>query len=359
MRLTLRPFAAALLLAGAAACSDSTGPNVPLDPVALQADLQVANSAASSPATVSLAILGPQIGFALQTDGGALGIAGLPAALMKDPHALATRADLRAMAVEGGLTAAAIPAAALGKTFEYDVELGRYAAGARLGAPANGVRFVLYAIDPIYDEVAVPLVETGYVDLTRTVVNQVATARVQVHAGGANAVKVLDYSASVRGSAISPEIIVTGFARNAADSLTFTLTSGFSLANETIDIDWRTAVPTRGLATRVEQSIGGGGESPTLELFGLITSPNGRVSLEGTVDLFSGGTLTVKVNGQTFALMELHGVEGEPTVTNPQGQPLTQSETQMLLQIFEWFGQAFQWYAGLLGPVDALLDLSF
>ena len=36
----------------------------------------------------------------------------------------------------------------------------------RTGAPANGVRFLLYAVDPVTFQPVEPLVEAGYVDIT-------------------------------------------------------------------------------------------------------------------------------------------------------------------------------------------------
>lgn len=352
---TLRSLLSLTLIA--AACESATAP-APLDPAGVQADLSAASSAVSAPATVSLGALGPQIGLALDGAGGALGMADLPAALLKDPNALTAGAE-RGARVLGGGTASVIPQAALGKTFEYDAELERYAAGQRAGAPANGVRFVLYAVDPITDALVFPLVETGYVDLTRSVTNQALTARVEAYSGGQAPAKVLDYAVSVQGTITNPTVIVAGFARNGVDSLTFTLNSTVSLATSTIAIDWRTALPSRGLSSRVEQTITGG-EVPQVVIDGLLESQSGRVGITGTIAAQSGGTLTVKVNGSTFATITVDGPEDEtPTILNAQGQPPTPAEAAMLRQILGWFQAAFETYEDLLDPVDRLLDLTF
>ncbi len=355
---SVRTLLSVLLLSTAAACESATAPT-PLDPAGVQSDLAAASAAVSAPATASLGALGPQIGLALADAGGALGMAGLPAALLKDPDALAASSDLRARVLDGGNTASVIPQAALGKTFEYDTTIDRYAAGQRSGAPVNGVRFVLYAVDPVSEELVFPLVETGYVDLSRTVTNQSLTARVEAFSGGQTPVKVLDYAATVQGTITNPTVIVAGFARNGVDSLTFTLSSTVSLANSTIAIDWRTALPSRGLSSRVQQTLTGG-ELPQVTIDGLLQSQSGRVGISGTLLAQSGGTLTVKVNGDTFATIALDGLVDEtPTILNAQGQPPTPAEAAMLRQILEWFENAFDTYEDLLDPVDQLLDLTF
>ena len=224
----------------------------------MQADLVAAYDATNAPASVSFGTLGGAISLALADAGGAVRVADL----------------------------SVIPQVALGRTFEFDTIADRYAAGQRTGAPANGVRFVLYAVDPVTEALVFPLVETGYADLTRVVTN--------------------------------PTILVAGFARNGIDSLTFTLASTISLANSTIALDWRTALPTRGLTTRVQQTIRGG-QLP-------------QVVLDGLVD-------------------------ETPTILNAQDQPLTATEQAMLRQILEWFEGAFDVYEDLLDPVERLLDI--
>ena len=350
----LRPFVATATLAVAAACSDGGTAPVPLDPAGLQGDLASAVAAGSAPATESFGVASLAIGDILGDQMPA--VIALPVALLKDPAAQKLDgATLQLARASTGTEPASIPAAALGVTFEYDAALDRYVAGERGGAPANGVRFVLYAVDPATEAFVEPLVETGYAEITRTVTNDRATARVQVFSGVANVTKVLDYAATVRGTLTVPELSVTGFARNASDSLAFALGSEVDLARERLSINWRAAVPSRGLVTRLEQSIGGG-ENPTISINSVIASRNGRVGMSGTISLFGEGTLTVKVNGDTFATIAMNGVEGEPTITGASGQPLTPEEEAMLEQIFEWFGDAFTWFSSLLAPVGPLLD---
>lgn len=347
----------ALAAVATTACTETTGPA--LNTEGLEADLVAASSAAAAPAAVSFTMVGAEIDRTLRLLGGGSAVADLPAALVVNPKAVVERAELRARISASGGEAAAIPAAALGGTFEYNASTGRYSRGIRTGAPANGVRFVLYAVDPATQRIVTPLVETGYADLTRSVTQQGLMARVEVWGGAANLIKALDYSVTVSGTIVSPQVLVAGFARNGTDSLAFSLTSQFSLATQTIAIDWRAAVPARGLSSRVQQSIVGG-ESARVTINGLLISRNGRVGIAGTIEQVTGGTLVVTVNGRSFATIALDSATDEtPTVLNSDGQPLTRAQEQLLQNILEWFREAFDLFENLMDPVEHLLDIAF
>ena len=348
----------ALVALVSSACADTTGPRA-LDADALEADLAGANNAVAAPAVVSFTEVGSEINRTLALLGGGSAVVDLPAALLVNPKALVERAELRARVRSEFGEAAAIPAAALGGTFEYSVALSRYVRGTRTGAPANGVRFVLYAVDPATHDIIVPLVETGYADLTRTVAQQTATARVEVFGGGATPLKVLDYSVTIGGAVVSPTVLVAGFAKHGTDSLAFSLRSALSLAQQTIAIDWRTALPSRSLTSRVQQTLVGGA-SPRLDIDGLLTSASGRVRIAGTIQQATGGTLTVSVNGNTFATITMDSAEDDsPTILNGNGEPPTEREQHLLRHILDWFEDAFDTYEDLLDPVEHLLDIAF
>jgi hypothetical protein len=358
-------MAAALVLA--TACGDD-GPNYPdvFDPAAMQDELSTANAAMMAPATESFAASGPLIDNALVAlDGEPLALEA-PAMLLDGGHlrmsearSVATRlrraASLRT-AVAGGTRAHAIPPAALGKTFEYNPVTDEYEMGNEAGAPSNGVRFVLYAVDPIDGSPVEPLVERGYVDLTRTATSSSATARVVVYTAAAS--PVLDYAARIAGAVTSPRVELEGFARNGEDRLDFTLETAFSLQDESIEIDWRTRVPTRDLITRLQQSFNDGADA-TFQIDAAVVSASGRIDMDGTIHEETGGSIAVKVNGETFATMVLANGEADPTVVNAGGEPLTQEEQATLLQIFEWFAGAIFVFILLLAPMGTLLDSAF
>ena len=72
---------------------------------------------------------------------------------------------MSAATLDVGLASPALRPEALGSTYIYDPALRRYVvAPGRSGAPANGVRFILYAVNPVTHE-PISAVEIGYADL--------------------------------------------------------------------------------------------------------------------------------------------------------------------------------------------------
>ena len=303
-------------------------------------------------------MVGGEISTALSAAGGGLGLADLPAVMLSEPTALRTREALQLRVTDlANNTAADIPASALGKTFVYDTLTNTYVASTIGGAPTNGVRFVLYAVDTATRVVVEPLVTVGYADITRTVTANRATARVQVFSTVGDAVKVLDYSTTVEGSALAPQVVVRGFARSASDSLAFSMETSFSLATSSFGVTWRALIPSRGLTTQIKETLQGG-DTPRIVFDGIIKSLNGNVSMAGAVT-DAGGALKVRVNGDLFATITLSSAEDvEPTITGPTGQPLTAEEQAMLERIFDWFTGAFEFFFDLLSPVEGLIDLA-
>jgi hypothetical protein len=307
-----------------------------------------------------MAELGGAIDLTLAEMGGTSAVVDLPAALVVDPKALMTRLELRSRVRKEIGTAALIPLDALGKTFVWDVEVDHYVMSDLPGAPANGVRFVLYAVDPITHDVVEPLVETGYADLTRTSTATTVTARVEVYSAGIAPVKVLDYSVTVQGPAVAPTFLVDGFARNGTDSLAFELSSTLAFVAETIELDWNAEHAARGVGAHVLTTLTTGGATPNALINGLIAGPNGSVRIEGQVFDATGGTISVKVNGELFATITVEQAEDEtPVILNAAGDPPTEAEAEMLRMIFHWFARAFVVFASLLAPVGTLLDIAF
>lgn len=378
MSFHMKPFApsrvarmamAAMLVAATTACGDD-GPNYPdvFDPAAIAEEIGGAGAAMNAPATESFAASGSLIDDAIAAIGVPLAVE-TPAQLLDGPLQMRELRSLMARmkrpaaalrtATPGGTTAQAIPAFALGKTFVYDPEAGAYEVSDVPGAPSNGTRFVLYAVDPVFGEPVEPLVETGHVDLTRTAGANSATARVEVFAAGVSNLKVLDYLARVAGSATSPRIELEGFATNGQDRVEFTLVTAFSFADDRVSLNWRTEVPTSDLVLRLEQSFIDD-ENPRFNIDAAVVSANGRIDLDGTVTDEEGGALVVKVNGEDFATMELAtGEDEEPTILNADGEPLTEEEQSTLLQIFEWFAGAFIVFLALMAPMGTVLDAAF
>src|SRR5881296_789536 len=177
-RSALAPLAPALALALlVAACGgDSTGPGPmkPSDPLATAANIQGLDATFTSPAfqsfafasTYSPAGLSPVAALrtVLRAAGPALGAR--RALSPTESRLAATALHAVLVAPSGGMSTPILPPAYLGKTFERTTDpvsgSTAYYPTDRAGAPAKGVRFVLYALDPVYP--ILPLQEIGYAD---------------------------------------------------------------------------------------------------------------------------------------------------------------------------------------------------
>jgi len=138
-----------------AACSDNpiVSTTIPNPPVTDQ-DLRALDSAYSSEALAvsggaSWLISTPLRSAPLAPLGAALRITLPPAPGIATPRGAISHSDARLLA---GLARSAsrgpvIPAALLGRTFEWDPDSVAYLVSRRIGAPANGVRFILYRPD--------------------------------------------------------------------------------------------------------------------------------------------------------------------------------------------------------------------
>ena len=150
------------------------GPTVPFDPSGTSADLEAVNTAFASPAFTEFAALSLMFDAALggaplvSSSAAALDLRGagtaetLQAAAARSAERIARMAPLRRRQSLSA-SSAAIPAEFVGKTFVWNGTA--YEVSTLIGAPAGGVRFLLYAIDPVTRIPTTPLTETGYVDL--------------------------------------------------------------------------------------------------------------------------------------------------------------------------------------------------
>ena len=117
-------------------------------------------------------------------------------------------------------------ASALGKVFTYDATAKRYVPSTRTGAPANGVRFVLY--DEGANNEPITAREIGVADLTdekRTAVGVAGIKLVVVIDG----VTRLSYAFDVSVPGGSPNFNVQGFVVDGEDRLNFTINASSAL----------------------------------------------------------------------------------------------------------------------------------
>jgi hypothetical protein len=243
-----------------------------------------------------------------------------------------------------------VPAEVAGKTFVYDPGTGSYGPSALTGAPSNGVRFILYAVDPVSYAPVEPLAETGYVDLIDLSAGATQAARVIVVSGG---VTYVDYTISASSTASSGRVSVIGTVTDGVTQAivnlasTITYTAGLTL---TYSLD----VPQRDVSIDLTVSASNISEpSGTIAINLSMRGPNGTVSMIGQFTETS-GTLNVRINGGAFATVTTDGLT--TTITRNDGAPLADDEMLALQGVFEVQSGAFIAFDQMLAPVGALFD---
>ena len=348
---------AALALSGCG--SDSAAPLVPFNPAGASADFDAVNTTFASPVYTSFSTQSLLFDAAL---GGAPLVSASAAAL--DVHGGGTAGELQVAAARSaeriarivprpagaGLSAAsaAIPAQYLGKTFVYSG--GSYVVSAETGAPANGVRFILYALDPVTLLPAVPLDPTGYVDLIDLSSGSTTAARVVVVSGTTT---YLDYRVSATSTVSSGLVAVVGFITDGATRATFSLRSTLTYASG-LTLSYSLDVPQRGLS--IDLTMSASGLTPVASNIAVILDmrgQNGWVRLTGEFNA-TGGVLNVAINGTPFATIT-STTGAAPVITGAAGQPLAQDELDALQRVFDFADGSFASFDEMVTPVGSLL----
>lgn len=349
MRVThyARRLVAAGVALAVAACSGGDG-NAPseFNPQGTTADMSAAQSAFQAQQVSSFAVLSPRISTVLN------GSAVVKSSALAVRGTNATRAarELAAIVPKSGVVQAAvmaIPQQYLGTTFVWDAGTSAYVASNLAGAPSDGVRFLLYAVDPVMLQPVEPLVETGYVDVTDHGTLSTVDVNVKVVEGD---VVYLNYDVTAHATTTGGVVNIDGYASDGTTLANFHLaiTVTQTTSSETIAYTYQVNVPSRHLTLTWSLSMTSTNQSGfTATLDFVANGPNGNVRLTGSygVDL---QTLTIRVNGANFATVDLSGPE--PVITGADGQPLSSDDEASMQAIVEFYQNS----GGMLDGLTAL-----
>ncbi len=344
----------AAVCAGLTGCGGS-GPDVPFNPAGTSADIQAVNAALASPTFTSFSTLSPLFDAALGSplvSASANAFDFRRATTGGEIRAAAERAAKRVAALTPamahgafGVSSAAIPPQFAGKTFEYSG--GSYVAGARTGAPANGVRFLLYAINPV---TLVPAEEIGYVELTDLSGSSTQAAQVLVVSGET---VYLDYTVAATATAAGGQVRVNGFVTDGTTRANINLQSTLTQAAG-LTLLYSLEVPQRDVSINMTLTATGlDTQTGTIDIGLGMSGPNGSISMSGQFSA-AGSTLTVGVNGKLFATVTTTG-SAEPVITGVGGAPLADEDVAALRGIFDLTGEAFNSFDALVVPVGGFL----
>jgi hypothetical protein len=343
--------AAGLALALAGCSSDGNAPSE-FDPQGTAADVAAAQDAFASGPTTSFAAVSGDIALALN---GSPLVASSAALALSPPSKASARyaRQIAALAPTGGsaiqASVVAIPSEVAGKTFVWDESTDTYVASDLSGAPSNGVRFLLYAVDPVLYRPVEPVVETGYVDVIDQSTSTLPNVRIMVVQAN---VTYLDYQVVASATTSSGIVTISGFAFNGTIRANFTLknTVTETSGGMVLSLDYQLDVPSRNLSvdwTATFANISPTEVAVTLDL--VVSGPNGDVRLVGSSGV-DGGTYTVKVNGNTFATITLSG--STLVITGASGDPLTPDEEQAVETVFDSYESSLNAFSDLLMPVS-------
>ncbi len=284
-------------------------------------------------------------------------IQALAAATHEAPSSFHERAARAAQEMALNLSTSAqaelIPQEYWGTTFVYVPGQGYQVDGQRTDAPEMGMRFVLYAVDPVTDQVVEPLVETGSVDFIDESTESSVAVRLVVMSSD---VTYLNYSVTASGVFNAPVFTIEGFATDGVERVDFVLTNAIivTFAGTRIDIDYTIDVANHDVRIAVSASLDANEGGGSLAVDGTITHEGQSVRVQGDVSLDGSDSaqLQVTANGSLFATVTI----GPSSISaiGADGQPLSQAEVDALEEIFDVLGDAFDAFESLLDPVEWL-----
>lgn len=240
----------------------------------------------------------------------------------------------------------------LGTTFVFDPSQGRYVADpTRTDAPGNGVRFILYAVNPVTQQ---PIVETeiGWADFTDEGAELANAIELRLQVVSNNAT-FLDYTVTVTETETSASIDIDGFVTNGEDTLTFDL----DITIDANGLSFAAVLEVLNESIRVEASVDFTVENEIVivDIEVVVTSGQDSLRVVASGD-DTGFTAQVFVGNVLFANIQGLG-EGEPSVTGADGRQLTEEEIQALVRAVELIDDIFDLFENLLEPVDGILAL--
>jgi hypothetical protein len=235
--------------------------------------------------------------------------------------------------------AALFPANVLGKTFAWDPDSNRYRLSNQTGAPANGVRFLLYVTGTNGLPVE-PLQPLGYVDLTDESTPSADVLGVLVQFGSQT---VADYTISFVATTSSATITASGSLFGSTGSqVDFTLINGYNDATGTFTTDYHLEA-SNGFSIDFDLT-----QTETSASLDFVLS-DGSNSIQLTANVGPAGISgQIRFNGTTVATIT--GDPENPTITGAGGRDLTDQE---IAELEAMFGTAVELLFGVLFAVFA------
>ncbi len=354
MRPLRRLMPAALLAAATVlgACSDSLSPE-DVDPEQLSANLDdVTTTFANNIAFQSLRQL--SVSFPSY-----IAVAALRATLPEAPRPGAWQGTAAARLRQTRVYASArapgdiltlFPPDVLGKTFEWDVATHAYVAGTRTGAPANGIRLLLYAVNPVTGTpVEAPLQELGSLDLTDESSPQADKLGIVLRLAQT---VVADYDITGSFGITVASLGAQGYIQrpDGTGRITFNLQNTLNIAQGTLALAYDINA-TDGTSIRIELS----GNDQQATLVFRVGRGGNTLEISGT-ETQTAVDAVIKYNGVVVATVT--GNPDDPTIAGANGHVVTEEELLALKHIVERVADFLEDFVeGIFGPADVVFGL--
>jgi len=351
------------LVVGLAACDDAAGPGSdadgPFNPVTSAADFQAVESAFDTPVFASLGAMSGSFSHIN-------GAPALASTLLDAGWDLATAGESWQLQEAGNRVAGAlysssaaallIPESFRGRTYVYYPEQGYHYDAERTGAPATGMRFILYEVNPVTHDPGTT--EIGYVDILDESTDASLVARLVVVSDGT---EYMNYTVSASGLIGSVSFGVSGFITDGTDQVDLDLTTSFSstFASERAEISYTIGVPTRdfdltaSLVMEFERETDLGSMTVDVQF----SEGSNSVRFQGSFAITEqeAGTLEVLVNGELFATITMEG--DSFSIAGPNGEALSAEHAQALRDMMDGFEVLFDdTFEDFIRPVSWLFQ---
>lgn len=359
-----RLAAAALVVAlVTAACSDSTAPTFS-DPSAISAEFQQVDGAFQSSVYESFSGLsefmapgGGPVASAL------LGATAPEAMLERDQPRSAVAAErLRAMIprLSGPLAGPIINDTLYGRVYVWDEVAGHYVYDDTQTGPSNGVRFILYAVDPATGLPSSPLTPVGRADILDESAGSTLTLHILVQ-NTDGSVTYVDYTASVTPGTSSFSATVSGFISNgqngvAARRLDFDISFSASQTETSADVsaDATFDLANSSISLELHDDAHFSGNSWTFSRDFRFHRPGEVVTVVGTLtvtetapDTFTiSGQVTIRINGGVFVTITISN-DGVTT-----SRELTEEEQAVVLYLLDALEDVWDSIEDFFDPLD-------
>ncbi|HEY3221059.1 MAG TPA: hypothetical protein VGJ80_10025 [Gemmatimonadales bacterium] len=330
-------FAITMLAAACGGGDGGTGPGQLADPAATAAKIAALDDAFETPSFASFAFAAtyvPAASVSLNALHAALAAAAVPTPDHR-PAFETLRPSLPARSASG--SSAIFPPEVLGKTLEWSSTSGIYEATARAGAPANGVRFILYSLGTNGQPVT-PLQEIGYVDFKDESAAGTDRLHITVVVGTTTFV---DYTIAFSfGSSTSFNYGLAGFVTDGTRRLDLSIAFDGNDTNSSVDI--RFDLNAENAHIRLTETVVTLSDSSfrltmdTRVQLGsevIATAGSATVTVSGTSFTVT-GTYTVTVNGRDYATITQSGDGTVVAYRYAGGRDLTSDEIAALNAVF-------------------------